>query len=1436
MNEKEDIDQSVRSRRSLREAEPLSHYRGNVAAHFFSRLSHDDHDAERDAQAPAETTVAPSDRVMEQWRSDLMSLTATDRGEDAPRLTISQAHPGGLAQLYAGRPTKLSNLVREPSAHKRSVERARAVIMRADELASRHGVATIHIAIGHAQWTDGEERLGSPVFLRPIDLHDEGSDVVITLRHGTTCAPLLERALSSHGIVLDVDALVRRASAAHGFSASTALAEIKESCGVLDGFDLREELLLGIFEHPASTLLRELDHPEQLMKSRVVRALAGDVAAHQSLTDALPEGNGADRDPWKERGVGDLTPRQQDIVEAVAAGRSLLIDAPHGADDAALVAAVIADSAANGRRTLHIAGSPSRTARAEKRLRELGVDEIAIRIDGTHANGQNLSDRILQAMEDTTAVVDQGEVSAMRAHLSDIRETLSSYTTYLHRPFRQFGVSAFHALQVLTDLTSAHPSPRTRVRFTEDVLLDIASDQGARARALLHEAADLGMFSRVSEHAAWKGIVINAADQVGDVLERVQRLAQESLPQMRMDMAAVAGETGITPASTLEGWEAQLAMFEGVRDVLDVFKPRIFERSAADMVIATASQKWRKEHGIAMPRSQRVRLVKQAQDMVRPGVHVEDLHRSLLHVQERRDVWRQHCDSDGWPTLPQRLDDLVALAASVRDDLDRLAPMFSTAHSDLAGANVAEVSRLFERLAADPEGGYELPRRVAVLKDLKDLGLDALMRDLRSRHVTHHEVDAELDLAWWASILGVMLASEPRLGGFDPAGLEQILADGRELDREQVASLTPQAIQQLRRLRQHALATSPDEQRALELAIQDGHSALSLFSQFPLTWDVLPVVLTVPTLVPLLVPQGRDIDLLIIDDVNGLPLAELVPIIARAHQVLVIADLSVDEEGAAAQLAAVLPHARLEVRPSRLNDQVALLLARYRVDHTGVPVPWTAAVAPVTALWTEGRGMPTPGSAAVESTSAEVEAVVEAVVEHAVYEPERSLAVIALNERHAERIRQHLARTALEEPGLASFFDPTALEPFVVADPQSARGVSRDRVIIATGFAKTPHGRVLHDFGVFSSAHGVHAMADVLRAVRGDLTVISSIRASEIDRSRLSAQGAQMLVDLLEIAEGQSGQGLDSWPTLEGEPDRLLIDLADRLYGMGLEVVPNVGISGGMRIPLAIGHPEVPGRLLVAVLTDDEAYVAEESLRVRDRMWPSMLMEQGWKVHTALSMAVFIDPAKETEKIVQLVLDAVDEINGVEEPVLEAPIRVEIGEDPNVERIVVDEASAASSPLPEVGAPSAGESAGGEATAEQSVDHRERADEFATGMIRLVQESSREDERRGARPAIARGLPLSAYSDDQLDELAVWIRSDGRERDEESMIEEMREALGVTRRGVQSDAVLRHVVRRTDPVGAAPVPVEVEGDEGEHPSTDTSAEAVDLSGETPEER
>jgi len=67
---------------------------------------------------------------------------------------------------------------------------------------------------------------------------------------------------------------------------------------------------------------------------------------------------------------------------------------------------------------------------------------------------------------------------------------------------------------------------------------------------------------------------------------------------------------------------------------------------------------------------------------------------------------------------------------------------------------------------------------------------------------------------------------------------------------------------------------------------------------------------------------------------------------------------------------------------------------------------------------------------------------------------------------------------------------------------------------------------------------------------------------------------------------------------------------------------------------------------------------------------------------------------------------------------------------------------------------------------------------------------------RDVRPPIAQGLPLQAYSDDQLDDLVSWIRSDGVERSEDEEVEQLRETLALKRRGTTVDAVLHHAVKR----------------------------------------
>ena len=63
---------------------------------------------------------------------------------------------------------------------------------------------------------------------------------------------------------------------------------------------------------------------------------------------------------------------------------------------------------------------------------------------------------------------------------------------------------------------------------------------------------------------------------------------------------------------------------------------------------------------------------------------------------------------------------------------------------------------------------------------------------------------------------------------------------------------------------------------------------------------------------------------------------------------------------------------------------------------------------------------------------------------------------------------------------------------------------------------------------------------------------------------------------------------------------------------------------------------------------------------------------------------------------------------------------------------------------------------------DEESQRRKKADEDTTGMLLAIKRKERaSEENRGPRPAIAKGLPLAAYSDDQLDEMVAWVRSDG---------------------------------------------------------------------------
>lgn len=1327
---------------------------------LFNRDRSDDETSEVPEQATQDPEVEPIPVFREvalQWRKDLATQIRSEMADNpVTRLNFDSAHPGGLAQLYAERPTKLSSLIREESTLDEATETAREMLEQIRELKRAHGSAVTHLAIGAASWEEEGRKRTTPILLRPVEMGvEEDGEITVTVRPGIEISNRLLDLLARQGTPLDSAELIDLARTRHGFSPVPVLDAIKKAGVAVPGLVLRDGLTLGTFVHPTSALLRELGAPHWLSLSPVTRALAGDQAAKQSLDVALPEPNPRDRDPWEEKGIGDQPPATQDVIEASLRDASLAIDVSSGVDAVRTAASVAVAHAVAGNKVLVVAGSTEMQREVLALMEAEGASGVAASIEATTESADQVQKTLKGALLDASDNVDFDALDELRSRLRAARESLSSYTDSLHQVFPQWGVSAFDALQVLTDLTSIPGGPETHVRLSFETLAALSSDEGDQGRDLLERASALGVFRNADRQTWWGNVEIDDPAKVQVALDALERLSQDSLPSVRVQMVSVAGQSGLSTPNSLAEWNKQLEMLDGVRKSLDVFLPEVFERSAADMVSATASKQWRKDRGINMRGSQRRNLVKQAKDYVLPGRYVEDLHEELVLVQKRREEWRKYTEDETWPRLPVGLDGLITSAQKIDEDLQVLAPFLSGAYGDLSLMDIGELNALTENMLADSADARTLPERVAVMRQIEAIGLGDFIADMQARNVDGEDLFLELDLAWWASALGLMLAAEPRLGGFDPSRLQSALVEERLLDQAQVASLGPVARSKILKQRARALAIGSDVYIEASRAYNAPGTAASYYARIPLSWSLVPIVLTTPALVPYVVPWGNHVDVVILVGTENISTASLVPVIARGRQVVVVsrADKG-SEESSAAQLREVLPVMKLPTEPQQINDSVVRLLAKYEGDASGVPVPARRARGRVEVTRVEGTGMPAPGESAIDTSTAEVDMVIAKIRQHLLEEPNESLAVIALNSRHAGRIEGALRRARRNDPELDAALDEERSEPFAVVAAEDVVDLRRDRIILAVGYAKTPHGRVIHDFGPYSQPEGEKLLSAVLRSVRGDLVIVTALTAEEIIPERLRHPGSKMLVDL--IAMGGDSVDTPDWPTVDLAPDRLLVDLAERLYRLGLNVVPNLGVSGGMRIPLAIGHPEVPSELLVAVLTDDDAYLSEPSQRVKDRLWPSLLEEQGWKVRIELSMAVFIDPNREAEAIVQLVLDAVDEFYE-RNPELAPP---EMLEETAVEAEVESES---------------------EVEPEEPVQPQAPAPR----------------PKRGPRPPIAKGLPLAAYSDDQLDEMALWIlQGEGQFTDEE-LVEELRDALGMVRRGAQSSAVLSNVVRRT---------------------------------------
>lgn len=1551
------------------------------------------------------------------WRAALVEAAGGSTLADVEllgdaALDLSAAHPSGIAQLFAGRETRLSNLVREGAALGTARRRARAVAARAGTYAQQYGIAPTYLAIGVASWTEhstpdvatddvaaiatatresaatrpeggeGEapaptaRKVRAPVLLRPVSLRARGtaeSDYELTLEPSLEVNPVLARALRSRGALLDPGAVARSAFTGSGFDPRDAITRLTSlGTAVLDDFQLVDRIVVGTFVHPGQVLVDDLDRlASSLDRHEVVAALAGVAEAAAGLDVALPEPARGDRDPALERGVGDLDPAQQHVLDVVAGGTHVFVDAPADSDVTGTLAALVADAAAEGRTVLYVPGHRRAAVALRERLERLGVGEILLDVAPDAAWRAASSRRLMGAM---TLDVDPGDPAAtaeLRRALVDRRERLRGYVDGLHLVREPWGASAYDAFQALARLTAQRPAPRTTVRLPAEVARSLDAGRRAAVGAELQEAAEAGAFTLRPVDTPWYGAALLTDAEAADALRRAERLAgEDGLAAVERRIAEVAEVTGFTPATTLATWAEQLEVLAGVRGALDVFQPIVFERSPADMVAATASKAWRAEHDVPMGYWLRRRLKKQAKDLVRPGRPVADLHAALLDVQRQRAIWAEHCPAGGWPRLPEGLGEIEAEHRAVRADVEALAVVLAGTPEgpDLLGRPIGEVRDRVRRLVAARDTLAQLPERTRLLRSLRAAGLDDLLDDLAARRVPAGAVAAELELAWWSTVFEQVLAADPALAGYDGRTLGRLAAEYRELDVAHTAALAGPVRARAAAHVRNTMAAHTEQTEALfaELVEERLTGLRETFERYPdVARRLRPVLAAAPMLVPQVLPAARTVDLVVLDAAAHLPVEVALPAIARGRQVVVVGDRRCASGTAVRELADVLPTVPLRADASRRDPYLTAFLAAHGYGDVLSPTPLPTSAAAVGHHLVDGTGMP-DGSGAVQSTRADVDRVVELVIEHALTHGDESLAVVTASPVHTAQVREAVLAQVRDSPSLAACLDGARPEPFVVTDLTNVAGLRRDALILSLGFGRTPHGRVLHRFGPISGPGGDALLLAALGVTRHRLDVVSCFAVADVDPERLRGPGPRLLLDLLRFAERRAAGETDlaiaaapvepepeagpggtsdvaaaadgasdgdgdapvgqavaapavaeevkapavaeevKAPAAERAPDRLVVDLAERLWRHGLVVELDHGLPGGLHLPLAVGHPDLPGELLVAVLTDDDAYLHEPSVRVRDRQVAERLERLGWSVLRVWSAAAFLDPEAEVDRIRRALHAVADRRIAESEAerararlIVPAPLLDDDGTGPAPtltgfavipgadlpagggarpgERRVLDATGAitvvpdgsadaaddapggaahggpggragtswtppaapaepgsgptepgaatgptvaagevsgaseagpgadASAPAPgsrTSGSPAAGAgrtqdrpaaSSAAPATAAQIPGVMEAAAPM-TGAVRAVQPTLAVPG--GPRPDVRPGLPISAYSDDQLDDLVAWLVSDGTERTPDELAAALRAELGITRRGARVDSVVSSAVAR----------------------------------------
>lgn len=1182
-----------------------------------------------DPSVVASNVAEPSWR---RWHAELRELGGRSpliHFDDSARtrIELSTTHPGGLPQFITGNSTLLSSLIRDELALRNARLAAGEITQKGIELRSVRGIESVHLAIGLASWQDGGEDFLAPVLLRPLAIRRYGRDFELKLKGQPFLNPALARELHDRfQITLDADAFVALAVTNGVFKPQPVIDRLRGLTSHLPYFHVAPRLVVSSFAEVGPAMgsdAARLEHP-------VIDAIAGNPSARVTVSRPVDPPRIVPQDerpPSTDRLLLDADAEQEQVIARIEQGASLVVKTLPGTGGTQTIVNAIGALVGGDRRVLVVGARRASLDGIAHRLDQVGLGGLAVTTTGLRRDLIQSISRNEKAEQPRIADVDDALVR--------LRRVLLDYRHALTRPDPELGVSVLDALTALAGLAASPTPPDTTSRLDRASLVALARDRDAAAGDLVR-AATLGEFRYGPGDSPWYGASFDTSEEATEAHELAKRLSGTDVPRLLERARNLIAQTRLRQFESVAELGVFLRLLHDVRDTLDKFQPAVYDRPLGELIAATAP---RRETG--MSGANRRRLKRLAMEYVRPGVHVGDLNSALRGIQQQRTLWHRYSDAGAVPGVPVGLDDVHVAFHTVASDLQALdVPLgLDGTPRRLAARPLRDLEAMLAGLAAESEVLHNLQERTALLQRLRDLGLDPLLLDLARRHVPEHLVASELELAWWQSVLETLLGSDTALLGANTTVLDRLEADFRLVDDAHASAAGPLLAWRLAEAWRVALVDHPEEAERLRRVLRgDRVRPDRLHREAPHLFRALaPVWLSSPYEVPA-IDDAIPFDTVILVDAGATTIAENLGAIRRARQVVAFGDPvtqtptrfetairtdapagaghdvdALHADSALARLADLLPTLTLTRSYRAGGEDLAELVNRRFYGGRIVSMPWAGSFLGHGSLGlhhVRGNGLPDPVTGTVESLDGEVAKVVELVLEHAVKRPRESLMVITASARHAARVHQAVLAAFAKRTDLSDFILRDRAEPFTVLTLEQAVAQSRDRVIFSIGYGRTPHGRLLSNFGSLGEPGGERLLAVAMTRARRSMDIVSAFRPDDIDDSR-QRHGAAALASILSHTEEQRDALRD-----RGRGDPMLVDLATRLERRGIRV--SVGHRG--TLSLAAAHA---GR---AVVVETDPALDGQSLRESLRLRPDVLRRLGWHYLRVHSFELFGDP------------------------------------------------------------------------------------------------------------------------------------------------------------------------------------------------------------------